>query len=143
MGFIKIKLGFCLALLVAGLCGCDSAPKLVQVKGVVKVDGTAKEGVQLTFYPNNGSLPSSAVSSANGEFAVTTDLNPGIPEGQYTVSAVYPDPAHKVSEKDRMQGLGEPGPDLFRGRFATKEKGIAVEVTASTVDLPIDLQLKK
>jgi hypothetical protein len=36
----------------------------------------------------------------------------------------------------------EPGPDLFKGKYATLEKGVAVEITSSTSELPIELRLK-
>jgi hypothetical protein len=132
IGFVSITL------LV--LSGCGSGNKLVQVKGVAKVDGTPTEGIQLTFHPSDGKMPSSAVSQAGGAFSVTTDLNPGIPPGSYTVIAIYPDPSVKPTESQRMQGLFEPGPDMFKGKYATKEKGLKVEVTAGTVDLPIELK---
>jgi hypothetical protein len=142
MSLKKFQLGFCMALITTVMCGCGGGPKLVQIKGVAKVDGTPTAGIQLTFHPADGKLPSSGFSEAGGEFTVVTDLNPGIPPGKYTVTANYPDPAVKISESQRMQGLGEPGPDLFKGKYGTIEKGVAVEITSSTSELPIELKLK-
>jgi hypothetical protein len=36
----------------------------------------------------------------------------------------------------------EPGPDLFKGKYATLVKGVEVEITSSTSELPIELRLK-
>ncbi len=141
-GYAMLSRWTSLAMLIGVLGGCGGGSGLVQVKGVVKVDGKQTEGVQLTFHPADGKMPSSAVSEAGGAFTVTTDLNPGIPPGSYTVVAIYPDPSVKPTESQRMQGLFEPGPDMFKGKYATKEKGIKVEVTKSTVDLPIDIATK-
>jgi hypothetical protein len=126
------------AVLLPILSGCSKGPRLIQVKGTVKIDGKGTSGVTMLFHPEDKANPyvSSALSEENGSFTIVTDTNPGIPAGKYKVTATYPDPAHKPSQSEIMQGLAEPGKDMLGGRFASKEKGLVLEVTSSSVDLP-------
>ncbi|MFO0942794.1 MAG: hypothetical protein U0930_18810 [Pirellulales bacterium] len=125
---------------LALLLGCNKGPSLIDVPGTVKIDGTATDGVNLIFFPEKGGNPSSAVSENGGKFKVVTDMNPGLPAGNYSVTATYPDPAVKPTDSQRMQGLFEPGPDLLKGKYQSKDKGVKIEVSSSTKELTIELK---
>jgi hypothetical protein len=133
-----VPVGLLSVLSCLAFSGCSKGPSLVQVKGTVNVDGQPTEGVRMLFHPTdtNNKIVSSAVSKAGGEYTVVSDMKDGIPVGSYTVTATYPDPSHKVSESDRMQGLGEPGKDMLVGKYASKDKGLKVEVSSSATTLP-------
>jgi hypothetical protein len=79
------------SLLLLGGCG-DGRPSLVQVTGVVKVDGNPVEGAIVSFVPMTDSKdgykrPSAGVTDASGKFSVGTyDKTDGIPPGKYKVA---------------------------------------------------------
>jgi hypothetical protein len=126
--------------------GCDSGPSLVQAQGKIMVDGTPAKGAVLLFHPTGGTGTNvtSAQAKEDGTFTLTTDTKPGIPAGSYTVTVTWPDPAHKVSERDKMMGLAEPGKDLLNGRYVSKDRsGIKIEISSGTTSIaPIELKSK-
>ena len=129
-----------LGLLVCVLSGCGKGgPALVEVEGSVNVDGKPTEGVNLIFFPKDKALKliPSATSDANGKFKLATDARNGVPAGSYDITATYPDPAVKPTESQRMQGLGDPGPDLFNGKYVKKDtSGLKADITAGSKTLP-------
>lgn len=124
---------------LASFSGCNNGPTLVQVQGKILVDGKPANGAVLLFHPDGG--PAKSVSSAqaleDGTFTLVTDTKPGIPAGNYIVTLTWPDPSHKVSDREKMMGMGEPGKDLLDGKYVTKDRsGIKVEVAAGATTLP-------
>lgn len=135
-----------IALAFLSAAGCDGNSGLVQVQGTILVDGAPAKGAVLLFHPDGGSAatPSSAQAKEDGTFAPVTDTKPGIPPGNYIVTLTWPDPAHTVSDREKMMGNAEPGKDLLNGRYVTKDRsGIKVEITAGTTKMaPIELKTK-
>jgi len=135
-----------LSLVLLLVPGCDSGPSLVQAQGKIIVDGTPAKGAVLLFHPSGGTSTSvsSAQAKEDGTFTLTTDTKPGIPAGSYTVTVTWPDPAHKVSDGDKMMGLAEPGKDLLNGRYVSKDRsGIKIEISSGNTSIaPIELKSK-
>jgi hypothetical protein len=130
------------ALAFAGLCvlavGCDSGPTLLPVTGKVTVDGQPAAGAVLLFHPATKANPfvSSATTGADGSFSIITDTKPGIPAGDYKVTATYPDPSHKPSDTEIMMGTAEPGQDLLKGRYVSRDAStLKVTIDSSTTQL--------
>jgi hypothetical protein len=56
---------------------------------------------------------------------------------------IWPDPSVQPTPAQKLQGLGDPGPDLLAGKYAKKgATGLKADITSSTKDLP-PLQLTK
>jgi hypothetical protein len=126
--------------------GCDSGPALLPVTGKITVDGQPAAGATLLFHPTSKSnkLVSSATSGADGTFSIITDTKPGIPAGEYKVTATYPDPSHKPSDTEIMMGTAEPGQDLLKGRYTNRDAStLQVTIDDSTTQLqPFELTTK-
>ncbi len=129
-----------LIFLLCFIVGCESGSKLVPATGKITVDGKPAEGAVILFHPegsNEIKSVSSAVSKADGSFVPVTDSEPGIPVGSYKLSVNWPDASVKPTETQLMMGTAEPGPDLLKGRYISKDKSkLTTEVTATTTELP-------
>lgn len=134
-------LGLSIVVAAVGL-GCDSGPRLIKVKGTVNVDGNPAEGVGLIFFDQvTSQVVASAKSGANGSFSAMTDMKPGIPVGNYIVTAQWPDPSY-VPPKTQMGAEPPAAPDLLKDRYARVNSKLTVEITSSTSEVPIDLTTK-
>jgi hypothetical protein len=125
--------------LSSAIVGCDRGSKLVPVTGSITVDGKPAEGAVILFHPDGNEIKSvsSAVAKADGSFTPVTDSEPGMPVGRFKLSVSYPDPSVKPTESQLMMGNAEPGPDLLKGRYISKDKSdLTAEVSSSTTSLP-------
>jgi hypothetical protein len=131
---------------VASLTGCGKAgPSLVQVTGSLSVDGKPANGAALIFHPKNKEtkLIPAATTDENGKFKLATSARVGAPEGSYDVTVTWPDPSVQPTPAQKMQGLGDPGPDLLAGKYSSKAtSGLKADITSSTKELP-PFQLSK
>lgn len=132
--------GLCIFVLVLlTSIGCGSGR--VSVSGKVTVDSQPTSGVNLRFFPLDGTadaLPSSATSEQDGSFSATTNAEPGMLMGKYRVAADYPDPDYKPKKQPGLNFADpQPAPDKFNGKYVNSE--IVVEITGATTDLKIDL----
>lgn len=128
-----------LVCLLSVVAGCEAGSKLVPVTGKITVDGKPAEGAVILFHPDGNQVMSvsSAVANADGSFSPVTDSEPGMPVGRYKVSVNWPDPSVKPTENQIMMGNAEPGPDLLKGRYISKDKSnLTAEVSATTTELP-------
>ena len=143
LGISKSRLmGLWVALPLLCLVSCNSGSKLVKVSGTVNVDGSPAEGVGLLFFDTiTSEIVSAAKSGSGGSFSITTNMNPGVPVGSYSVSAVWPDP--KYVPESRSMGEAPPdAPDLLKGRYHKTRTNVSVEITSSTDSIVIDLLSK-
>lgn len=127
------------------LGGCNPGPSLVQATGKITVDGQPANGAVLLFHPEGGasSVVSSGAAQTDGTFSLVTDAKPGIPAGNYLVTVTWPDPAKTKKEIDFVKGIPEPGPDLLKGRYLNKDRGIKISIDSGTTTIPpIDLKTK-
>ncbi|MCA9133125.1 MAG: hypothetical protein KDA45_08215 [Planctomycetales bacterium] len=120
------------------LSGCDTAPKLVPVSGSVTVKGKEVAGAVVLFHPLDPELmPASGVTAGDGTFTLVSGPDAGIRPGKYKVTVTWPDPKFKPSKAAVMMGTAEDGPDLLKGRYATKDKTtLTAEIAADTTQLP-------
>jgi len=82
--------------LVVGTCllGCGGPPDIAPVSGVVTVEGTAVEGVQILFMPK-GKRPASAQTDADGRYHLSTfKENDGAMLGEHAVTIMYQRPIY-------------------------------------------------
>jgi hypothetical protein len=142
---ISVRLGLVIGLLVM-LVGCGSGASLNDIPGSVSVDGKAPEGAVVMFHPMDSSIPHVATgqTGADGKFHVTYDKKVGIPVGKYKVTVVWPDPAMKPTESQKMMGLAPDAPDLLGGKYASKASTpLEMEVTSGMKELrPIEVKGK-
>jgi hypothetical protein len=129
-------------LLLTG-CGGES---FTPVTGVVRVNGKPAVGASVMFFPEGSTdikaIPGSGVVDENGGFTVATGSTRGLKPGKYIVTVIWPDPAKKPTELQRIAGANpNDAPDVLKGRYATKEKStLRAEVkSAATVLEPFDL----
>lgn len=125
-----------LGLLVCAGCGGG----LVQVGGKVLVDGQPAEGVSLIFHPlenDANAVPATTISGPDGQFTLSTNMEPGIPRGSYKVTATWPDPKHKGSAIGFSDP--EPAPDLFKGRYTGRSSVMTKEINGSDTEVTIEL----
>jgi hypothetical protein len=115
-----------LAVFAVVAAGCsDGGGSLSPVKGKVNYKGKAAAGAQVTFFPEGkegdmGVTPASGTTDADGVFTLSTGKQAGVKPGKYVVTVIFPDPNKKISEQDKMMGLGD-APDLLKGRYATTQ----------------------
>jgi hypothetical protein len=134
-----------LALLVC--VGCGGGPRLVPVKGSVKVDGKPAAGAVVTFHIVDGGMeafPSTAITGEDGSFTLTTGEKGGAQPGKYKVTVVWPDPTKKPTQAEMMMGAtAMDGPDLLNGKYATSAKsGLECEIKSGATDIaPFDLKM--
>ncbi len=128
------------AFVLLPLTGCSKGPKLVNVQGVVNLDGQATQGINLLFFKQGQTVASaSGVSGVGGAIATTTNGEPGIELGKYDVVATYPDPQFKAPPAGFGQSPPDP-PDLFKGKYFKSK--VAVDITSADAKVTIDLSLK-
>lgn len=123
---------------VAMMFGCGSV-SLNDIPGSVSVDGKAPDGAVLLFHPLDAKMTSvgSGQAGADGKFRVNYDKRAGIPVGKYKVTVIWPDPASKPSDSQRMMGLAPDVPDLLGGKYASKASTpLEIEVTSGMKELP-------
>lgn len=128
----------CLSLVLLFL-GCGpSGPQIVHVVGSITVGGKPAEGAILYFHPATDALSTaSATAKPDGTFVVMYNSAEGIPVGKYKVTAIWPDPAKKPTQAQLMMGTAEVGPDLLKGKYATKAgTSLEVDITGQTKELP-------
>ncbi len=143
---MKRSVSICTVVLIFILSGCGKNSSLVPAIGKLTVDGKPAVGASILFHPAGGApakIGATAVS-ADGTFAVSTDGAPGIAAGTYDLSIIWPDPSVQPTEQQKMFGSFDPGPDLLKGRYATKDKAkLKIEISANSKELaPIELRLK-
>jgi hypothetical protein len=143
MIFRALSKGFMFASVVAvglSLTGCgNGGPSLVQVTGSVTVDGKPANGATLIFHPTDkeAKLIPAATTDDSGKFKLATSAQEGIPEGSYDVTVTWPDPSVQPTPAQKLQGLGELGPDLLNGKYQKKgASGLKADITSSTKELP-------
>ena len=127
------------------MTGCGG-PVLIKTQGKITVNGAPAVGAVLLFHPvDNKEAPvASGVAESDGSFTLTSNMNEGVPPGNYQVTVTWPDPAHKVSEAAKMRGDAEPGADLLKGKYVMKDKsGLTAQITSTTKELPpIEIKTK-
>lgn len=125
--------------LIMILNGCGSGPRLYDIPGTITVDGKVPDGATVMFHPTDPKVGYVPVANVGTEekFKVSCDMKPGIPEGSYKVTVVWPDPAKKPSLQSMNSGTVEDAPDLLKGLYASKHTTtLTVEVTSSLKELP-------
>lgn len=125
-------------------CGGES---FTPVTGKVMVNGKPAVGAAVMFFPEGSTdikmIPGSGVVDATGTFTMSSGTTTGVKPGRYIVTVVWPDPAKKPTELQRIAGANpNDAPDVLGGRYATKEKSTLraeVKTTATTLD-PFELK---
>lgn len=136
------KGSFVTSLLVLGLTliGCGKGgPTLVPVTGSVTVDGKPANGATLIFHPTDKEMKliPAATTDESGKFKLATSAQEGVPVGSYDVTVTWPDPSVQPTPAQKLQGLGELGPDLLSGKYQKKgASGLKADITSSTKELP-------
>jgi hypothetical protein len=128
------------------LAGCGGE-SLTPVTGSVMVKGKPAVGASVMFFPEGSTdikaIPGSGVVDENGAFSISSGTTPGLKPGKYIVTVVWPDPAKKPTDLQRMAGANpNDAPDVLGGRYATKEKStLRAEVKSGATKLePFDLK---
>lgn len=120
------------------LAGCSTGPKLIPVTGSVTVKGKPAEGATILFHPEDtAQVTASGVTEADGSFSLLSAMQPGVLAGKYKVTVTWPDPTKQPTEAQIMMGTAEPGPDLLKGKYASRDvTTLSVEITSTTTTLP-------
>jgi hypothetical protein len=117
------------------LIGCDrssSGPQVVEVTGVVTLNGAAVEGANVVFSPagdGDPMLASQAVTNSNGQFSLSThvgggNFKSGIAPGKYSVAVTKLDTA-------AIKSTLAPPKNLLPAKYASpKSSGLNLEVVA-------------
>lgn len=127
-----------IALVILPWMGCGSSSSLVPATGSVSVKGKPAAGAMVLFHSqiSDAVTPSGAVAE-DGTFKLMSGLEPGIAPGKYNVTITWPDPSKKPTANQIMMGLVEPGPDLLKGKYATKATTtLSADITSSTTTIP-------
>ncbi len=118
------------------ITGCSGGKVLVPVKGTVKSKGQPLIGAMVMFHPEDPiGLTASGVVGDDGMFTLASGVDQGITPGNYTVTITWPDPSVKPTPQQMMQGMIEPGPDLLKGKYASRQSSsLKTEVTTSLTE---------
>jgi hypothetical protein len=134
MNRLARRTGLGLALSIGLLTtACSSGPTLYPVTGKVTVKDQPAVGALVMFFPegkSNGLPPSTGVCGADGTFTLTTGTGEGAPAGKYIVTVSWPDPKVKVSEQQKMMGMGGDAPDVLQGAYSKDKSPLRAEVKA-------------
>src|SRR5215471_20995710 len=104
----SVRLTVCaaLAILVPG-CGKPKPPPIVEVVGIVRLDGKPLKNVQVRFVPVNDFGPdyqASGVTDESGRFTLTCNGQPGACAGENRVTVSEAEiPAHLKGEDLKTQ----------------------------------------
>jgi hypothetical protein len=126
----------CVCLLLAG---CGKSDDIVQVQGTVLVNGERASGAQVIFHPvgDDAGIVASGVTGEDGAYRLMSGLEKGIRPGSYRVTVIWPDPDVRPTEQEIMMGTAEQGPDLLKGRYASRDKSeLQVEISSDTTEIP-------
>jgi hypothetical protein len=117
--------------LLSLLVGCGEAPDagrlpIIPAGGRVLVRGEPAEGARVLLHPVDPRVGAAGLfphgsADATGAFSLTSyEQGDGAPAGRYRVSVTWPDPEFvpRTPEQREAIALGEPPPDLLRGRYA-------------------------
>jgi len=88
-------------------------------------------------------IPATATTGEDGSFTMTSGDKVGAKVGKYIVTVVWPDPAKKPTDSQKMMGASQyDAPDVLKGRYATREiSKLRAEVKAGQNNLePFDLK---
>jgi hypothetical protein len=120
------------------LSGCGSSPRLIPVSGSITVKGKPAEGAILMFHPASPTdATGSAVAEADGNFKIVSGGEPGLLQGKYQVTVIWPDPTKKPTQAQIMMGTAEPGPDLLKDKYSSKATSpLSAEITPASTKLP-------
>jgi len=141
---MKGQLGWCVLVLSLFVLSCSSQTKhaeLYPVRGKVLFNDKPAAGVQLTLHADKKTESySGATSESDGTFNVTTDGEPGAPEGDYTVTMVWmqvkPPPDVKKGETISMTLVTDPV-DKLKGKYSTPGKSaFKIKVDKGNNDVP-------
>ena len=140
----RFAVNLSLALLLIGLTGCSSGPKVVKVTGTVQHNGKPLSNVQLRFAPEAGGRASTGTSDENGRFELDYAMNvnkqkieKGALQGMHHVSVKFV-PRTPVEE---MKGYKQP-PDAHEilEKYGDKEKSpLHIEIKDDGQDVTVDL----
>ena len=115
-------IGFLFLILPTTGCG----PSYHPVTGKVMVDNKPAVGAVVILFPEGDKpdkfTPPAGTVGEDGTFSLSTGGKTGAPAGKYIVTITWPAAPKKVTEKEKMQGLGEDGPDQLKGAYATAAK---------------------
>lgn len=103
-----------IAAVVAAGCG-KSGPKLHPASGTVTLDGKPLADATVTFVPSAG-RPSDGKTDASGKYAIMTNGQPGVPEGDYKVAV------SKFTAQGEMPVMA-PSPQDMVKMYEKKKKG--------------------
>jgi hypothetical protein len=126
------------------MTGCG--PSYYPVKGKVMVGDKPAVGATVMLFPDGEKpakfTPPAGTVGEDGTFTLSTGGKVGAPAGKYIVTVTWPAAPKKISEKEKMQGLGEDGPDQLNGKYATADKSkLRAEVQAGETNLePFNLK---
>lgn len=127
-----------LAVVLAGLAGCDSGPKMGDVTGTVTVDGQVPaEGSSITFIPTDGKTPAAGATLEKGKYSTK------VPVGNCKVEIRAPRPLARA--KVRTEGPGPGGPADIEESLPAKFNDateLTFEVKPGTNEKNWDLQTK-
>lgn len=130
----NIRSAFGVLLVLVVLSGCDNAPQLVDVEGIVLLEGKPLDKVRVEFWPLGEGPQSAALTDESGRFALATltDQQKGAVIGK-----------HKVVLKDTSifegaEFLGRAGADvdMTKGR----KPRIAAKYTNATLT-PLETEI--
>jgi hypothetical protein len=113
--------GIAWTLAVLCMCGCgDGGPKLAPVTGVVKLDGTPKSKLLVTFTPAAGGIAGVGQTNEKGEFTINTNGKKGAVLGEHKVSVTT---IHDAPETAKASSSAPSGGDAYmnQARIAPTE----------------------
>lgn len=122
------------------LVGCSSGPAVVEITGVATRDGKPVKNLFLTFYPDDGTHPSTAVTDEQGRFELKKNkAQKGAAVGTHKVVAAFR-PRSPQEEAEYAEGKLKfhPDQDAILGKYGKRETtAMSVEITTSSKDLEL------
>jgi len=109
----RLVVGSCLGVAMLMVAGCGE--NLIQLKGIVNLDGSPVENATVTFSTEDGKNAYVGLSDAGGNFTLSYGSKSGLPAGTYKVTVVKTPKLAGVSQ----EGMNPGSPDY--AKFMQKE----------------------
>lgn len=136
--------------MIAGCSGAKS-PATAKVTGVVTYKGSPVEGATVIFAPSAGGKPATAITDAEGHYALSTfGAKDGAVPGDYkvtvtktTTEGTAPELSYEKLNELSLRGEQPPGPvvkHVLPAKYASETtSGLDKTVKSGSNDFPLDL----
>jgi hypothetical protein len=127
-------------IVVLAVVGCDDGPRMVQVSGVVTLDGAPLADAAVALYPQQEGPMAGANSDAQGRIVFATADRQGVIPGRYRATVIkFESLGYDINKPDDYTNVTEKW--YTPKRYSQVESsGLEYEISDTSSDLKIELK---